>query len=160
MDDAQPANFSYLTSSQYQSVYEEMKNYVMNLNILNKYKVDLNLKLEEFVKNYGMYSNSISTSHGQVRHTARIQGRGMFNGRSWYKGHINVTEICCPPEVRDAVQLKMTLKTWVDQTVSKLPRQVFGNPREIYQSTPGPKGRFSISPDVTPVSPSPTPKPQ
>lgn len=122
-DDAQPANFHYVTSSEYQSVFEEMKNYVGSLNILDKYKVDFNLKLEEFVKNYGNYSNEIGTSHGQVRHTARVQGRGKFNGSSWYRAVINTTEICCPAEVRDTGALRTTLKAWVDQTVKKLPRR-------------------------------------
>jgi hypothetical protein len=120
-DDAQPGDFKYTTSAEYQSVLEQMKNYVATFNILDKYKGDLNAKLEEFVKNYGQYANSIGTSHGQVRHTARLKGRGFPNGRSWYKGYIHVTEICCPPEIRDAAQLRATLKSWIDETVNKLP---------------------------------------
>jgi L-alanine-DL-glutamate epimerase-like enolase superfamily enzyme len=101
-DDAQPASFHYTTSSEFQSVLDEMKSYVGSLNILDKYKADFNLKLESFVHSYSTYSNSISTSHGQVRHTARLEGRGFPNGRSWYQGSIDVAEVCCPPEVRDA----------------------------------------------------------
>jgi hypothetical protein len=120
-DDAQPPGFKYVTNSEYQNSLESLKSYVGSMNILGKYKADLNLKLEEFVKNYASYSGLLSTSHGQVRHTARLKGRGWPNGRSWYKGYINVTEICCPPEIRDAAQLKMTLKAWIIATVLKLP---------------------------------------
>jgi hypothetical protein len=74
-----------------------------------------------------MYSNSINTGKdGQVRHTARLKGRGWPNGRSWYHGYVNVTEICCPPEVKDAGELKKTLKAWIDQTASKLNSVVSG----------------------------------
>ena len=161
-DDAQPANFAYVASSQYESVQNDLKNYVLNLKIDSKSKADLNVKLEEFVRSYRNYASSISTSHGQVRHYAQVQGRGWFNGKSHYKGHLRVTEICCPPEVRDAAQLKATLNAWVDETVSKLPRKVSGPPRGdfIYrESTLSPRGQIFISPDVTPT-PSPTPKPQ
>lgn len=121
MTDAQPAQFSYLGKTEYDSTLNSTKSYVAKLNILDKYKADLNAKLEEMVKSYSNYSNSISTSHGQVRHRARVQGRGAFNGSSWYKAHIDTTEICCPPEVRDAAQLGATLKKWVDETAAKLP---------------------------------------
>jgi hypothetical protein len=122
-DDAQPANFVYVASTEYESVQNQMKNYVLNLNIASKYKADLNVKLEEFVKSYSRYVSSIRTSHGQVRHYAQVQGRGLLNGASHYKGHIISNEICCPPEVRDAAELKMTLKAWVDQTAGKLPKE-------------------------------------
>jgi hypothetical protein len=129
--DDQAANFNYLTSTQYQAVYESLKDYVFKLNILDKYKAELLVKLQEFVKNYGSYSNSISTSHAQVRHSARVQGRGMFNGSSRYRAYVRVTEKCCPPEVRDAGQLKTTLKTWIDETASKLPK--VGNPGVLHE---------------------------
>lgn len=121
--DDQPANFNYLTSTQYQAVYESLKDYVAKLNILDKYKAELLVKLQEFVKNYGSYSNSISTSHAQVRHKGRVQGRGWFNGSSIYRAYIRVTEKCCPPQVYDAQQLKTTLQAWVDETASKLPKK-------------------------------------
>lgn len=121
LTDAQPANFHYLTSSQYTSTLEEMKNYVAHLNIADKYEGDLDAKLESFVKSYSSYANEIQTSHGQVRHRARVQGRGAFNGSSWYKAEINTTEVCCPPELRDQGTLRQTLKAWVDSTSAKLP---------------------------------------
>jgi len=123
LTDAQPANFHYLTHSEYTSTLEEMKNYVAHLDIAGKYKADLSAKLESFVKSYSSYANDIQTSHGQVRHRARVLGRGMFNGSSWYKAEMNTTEICCPLEVRDQNALRQTLKGWVDDTASKLPRR-------------------------------------
>jgi hypothetical protein len=126
MDDAQPANFHYLTNQEFTSTLEEMKHYVATLNILDKYKGNLDAKLESFVKSYSSYKNEISTSHGQVRHKARVQGLGAFNGSSWYHAEINTTEICCPPEIRDQSALRQTLKSWVDDTASKLPRGPVG----------------------------------
>ena len=69
-DDAQPPNFSYLTSTSYSNELSSLKNYVGNLNIPPKVKADINVKLEEFVKNYASYASSIQTSHGQIRHMA------------------------------------------------------------------------------------------
>jgi hypothetical protein len=121
--DAVPANYSYVTSSQYQSVYEELRNYALNLNILDKYKADIVANLSEFVQNYGSYASSISASHGSVVHTARVQGRGAFNGSSGYNAHVNTTETCCPPEIRNASDLKTTLTNWINQRVAKLPKK-------------------------------------
>jgi hypothetical protein len=128
MDDAQPANFHYLTNQEFSSTLEEMKHYVAHLNIMDKYKGDLDAKLESFIKSYSAYKNEISTSHGQVRHRARVQGRGAFNGSSWYHAEINTTEMCAPPEIRDENALRQTLKSWVDTTASKLPRRAVVGP--------------------------------
>lgn len=125
-DSSQPANFNYLMSSEYQSVLEEMKNYVLKADVLDKYKADLNAKLEEMVKSYAKYSLSISTSHGAATHTARVSGAGLTNGRSTYHGYLYVNEICSPPELKDAMQLKAKLAAWVDQTTSKLPKGMGG----------------------------------
>lgn len=129
-DAAFPPNFKYLSASEYQSVFEDMKNYVLKLDVLDKYKAELNLKLENFVKNYGKYSVSISASHGMVEQTAYLNGRGIFNGSSEYRGHLTVTEVCAPAEIKDAAQLKETLKEWVDGIVPKLPKRPWG-PRPI-----------------------------
>lgn len=122
-DSSQPANFKYLTSSEYQNALETTKNYVLKADVLDKYKADINAKLEEIVKSYSKYSLSISTSHGAVTQTAFLNGAGMFNGRSSYHGYINVNEICSPPELNDAMQLKAKLAAWVDQMTSKLPKE-------------------------------------
>lgn len=119
-DDAQPANFNYNTSTVYNQELSSLKNYVGSLNIPDYVKADLNIKLEEFVKNYSSYANSISTSSQQVRHRAQTYGRGLFNGSSWYEGYLNVKETCCPPEVRDPAALRQTLRAWVDGTVAKI----------------------------------------
>jgi hypothetical protein len=122
-DDAQPANFNYLTATEYQSVLEDLKTYVLKFNISDKYKAELNAKLEELVKNYGSYANSITTSHPQVRHRARVWGTGRINlnqGHSWYHGILNVSETCSPPELRDKAALTKTLKAWADAVVKKI----------------------------------------
>ncbi len=116
--DAQPPGFQYVTTTEFTSTLETMNNYVGHLNIADTYKADLKAKLESFVKSYSSYANNIRTSHSQVRHRARVQGRGAFNGRSWYKAAVNTSEICCPREVRDAAALEATLKEWVDQVVA------------------------------------------
>jgi hypothetical protein len=121
---ATPANYSYVTSSQYEAVYQELKSYVLNLNILDKYKADILVNLSDFVRNYGSYSSSLSTSHGSVIHKARVQGAGAFNGRTWYAADVNTTETCCPPEIRNSTDLKSTLRIWVDETVKKLPKKL------------------------------------
>lgn len=141
-DDAQPANFNYLTTWEYESVQEEMQEYVGNLNILDEYKADLYAKIEKFIKSYGQYAHSISTSHGQVRHRARVGGQGAFNGRSWYSGHITSTETCSPAEVRDAAALRETIKTWVDETVSDLPQPSGHWTTWLNRDDPGGKGDF------------------
>jgi hypothetical protein len=153
-DDAQPANFAYVASSEYESVMNQLKNYVLKLDIASKYKADLNAKIEEIVKSYSKYASSISTSHGQVRHYAQVQGRGLFKGRSWYQGHVRSTEICCPPEVRDAAQLQATLTTWVDQTASKLPKGIpdWRNAPKSNQIQRAPQ-TLQVKPKVVPVEP-------
>jgi hypothetical protein len=147
-DSAQPGHFVYLTASEYQSAFEQMKEYVLKLNILDKYKADMNLKLEEFVKNYGKYSLSLSTSHSVVEHTALLHGAGWLNGRSWYKGYIYVTEICAPTEVRDEAQLKMTLTAWVDQTASKLPKGTLGRSLDTKNIPAAPRTNQQLNPKV------------
>lgn len=122
-DDAQPANFSYLTRSEFESIQQEMLEIIAKLDVADNYKGELEAKIEEFIRSYSQYSHSISASHGQIRHRARVQGQGRFRGRSWYRAHINTTETCCPPEVRDSFSMRQTLKTWIDETAAKLPKK-------------------------------------
>ena len=122
--DAVPANYTFVSSSQYAATLEEVKNYVGSLDIKDQFKIDFNLKLEEFIRNYGSSSSQISTSASTIRHRARVQGRGPFNGSSSYHGVVDVVEVYCPPECRDVAQLKTTLKLWVDQTKAQLPQDV------------------------------------
>lgn len=115
--DAVPGGFHLLTSSQFQNVYNSVKNYVLSLNVADELKVDLTAKLEDYVKNYSSYAMEISASHGTVIHKAVLSGAGMFNGRTAYNGWVNTTEICAPPEVSDLVGLDLRLKAWVDSVV-------------------------------------------
>ncbi|MGJ5819026.1 hypothetical protein [Paludibaculum fermentans] len=119
--DAVPGGYKVLSSSQFQSEYNSMKNYVLGLNILEKVKVDIALKLDEYVKNYSSYSMEISASHGTAMHKAVLSGAGKFNGRTAYHGWIDTVEVCAPPEATDQAALRQTLKSWVDGLVKGMP---------------------------------------
>lgn len=118
--DAVPGGFHLLTSSQFQSEYNSIKNYVLNLNIADKVKADLTAKVEDYVKNYSSYSMEISASHGTVIHKAVLSGAGLFNGRTAYNGWINTVEVCAPPEATDLAALDLRLKSWVNGVAKSL----------------------------------------
>jgi hypothetical protein len=122
--DTVPGGFHLLTSNQFQTEYNSVKNYVLSLNIADKYKVDINAKLEDYVKNYSSYSMEISSSHGAVVHKAVLSGAGMFNGRTAYRGFIATAEVCAPPEVTDVAGLDQRLRDWVNGVVKSLPKTV------------------------------------
>ena len=126
--DAFPGGFHLLTSSQFQSEYNSIKNYVMSLNLADKVKADLTAKLEDYVKNYSSYSMEISASHGTVIHRAVLSGAGLFNGRTAYDGWINTVEVCAPPEVTDLAGLNQKLRSWVDAVVKSLPQTIRFDP--------------------------------
>jgi hypothetical protein len=120
---AVPGGYSFVTSNQYQQVYDSMKDFVMNLNILDKYKIELLAHLQEFTNNYAAYSQSLSASHGSVLLYVKMESQGKYNGRSWYEGIVNTTETCCPPEIKDPLALKTALTTWVNNTVNSFPNK-------------------------------------
>ncbi|HRH40348.1 MAG TPA: hypothetical protein PKY82_01795 [Pyrinomonadaceae bacterium] len=120
---AMPGNYTFVTSNQYQKTYEDLKNLVLNMNILGKYKVNLIAKLELFTKNYSDYTQSISVSNPSIALYVKLESKGWKKGRSWLEGKAYTTETCCPPEIRDAVALKTTLTNWVNDTVNKLPNK-------------------------------------
>jgi hypothetical protein len=120
---AVPSGYSFIASNQYQQTYTNLVDFATNLNILDKYKADIILKLKEFTDNYSAYSQSLSVSHQSVLLSVTIQGKGKLNGRSWYDGVVSAKETCCPPEIRDAVTLESSLKQWVTETVNKLPNK-------------------------------------
>lgn len=120
---AVPSGYSFIANNQYQQTYTNLVDFVTNMNILNKYKADLILKLKEFTDNYSAYSQSLSVSHQSVLLSVTVQGKGKLNGRSWYDGVVSVEETCCPPEIRDAKTLENMLKLWVGETVDNLPNK-------------------------------------
>ncbi len=131
--DAVPGGFKAMSSSQFQSEYNSIKNYVLGLDLLQKVKADISVKLDEFVKNYSSYSMEISASHGAVMHRAVLSGAGKFNGRTAYHGWIDTVEVCAPPETTDPAILHQTLKLWVDSLVKGLPKGEFerSNPGQL-----------------------------
>jgi hypothetical protein len=133
---AVPAGYSFVTAGQYQQTYQDLKNYVLNMNILDKYKIEIIANLQQFTNNYASYAQSLSVSHGSLLLDLRLEGQGPTNGRSWYEGEVRDTETCCPPEITDPLALKTALTTWVNDTVNALPNKGKGqtgprNPRDI-----------------------------
>lgn len=128
---AAPAGYSFVTSNQYQQTYEDVKNLVLNMNILDKYKVDIIANLKQFTNNYASYAQSLSVSHGSLLLYVKLEGQGIFNGRSWFQGTVTSTETCCPPEITNPVELRTALTTWVQNTVNALPNKGRGPGRII-----------------------------
>jgi hypothetical protein len=123
-DSAFPANYSFLTNSNYSSVKSNMHSFVGSLNVPGYVQVDLNTKLDTLISNISSYGYSLSGSHGTVRHTGQVWGMGVFNtqtGHAWYHGYINGTLVCAPAYLHDQQALTLRLKTWVKNVVSKLP---------------------------------------
>ena len=119
----QPANFHLILASSYTNEYQNIRNYLLTFNLPKNVQGQIEAKLSEFVKNYSAYSMQIDTSHAIVQQTVILWGAGMFNGRSWYEGYVNITESCCPPEVRDVNALDTVLRTWVNDVVKKYRNQ-------------------------------------
>jgi hypothetical protein len=157
-----PSGYTFVTSSQYQQTYENLHEYVAKLNILNKFKIDLDAKLRTFTNNYSSYSQSMSASHGSVALYVKLEGKGIFNGRSWYEGTVDTTETCCPPEIHDPLALKKVLTDWVDETVNALPNKgkaIVINPRDTQLNNVQrmPAGNVTMTTNIQP-EPSPTPR--
>lgn len=158
---AVPGGYSFVTSSQYQQTYQDVKNFVLSMNILNKYKVDIVANLQQFTNNYASYAQSLGVSHGSVLVYVKLESAGKFNGRSWFDGIVHDNETCCPPEITDPAALKTALTTWVINTVNALPNKGRGpigpiNPRDINLSTS--KQAAPLSLEHLEPSPSPTPR--
>lgn len=154
-----PGGYSFVTSYQYEKTYESLKEVVAKLNILNKYKADIDSKLKTFTKNYASYSQSIGASHGSVALYVKLQSKGKFNGRSWYRGQVTTTEICAPPEILDAAALKQSLLDWINETVKALPKRnavLFdrGN-TQVLRPTLNPGATTTIAPPQPTTSPTP-----
>jgi len=161
-----PGGYSFLTSSQYEKTYESLREGVLKMNILDKYKADIDSKLKSFTKNYSSYSQSLSASNGTVSLYVQLQAKGRFNGRSWYKGTVGTVETCAPPEISDVTALKQSLQNWIAATVDALPYK--GKPVIIFKPgdiSTAPKGVFNnklqilTNPQLIVTNPQPTPSP-
>ncbi len=113
---SQPAGFHFVSSSEYTNEYNAAHNYLLSLNLPKSLEASLEVKLSDIVKNYSSAAQSIDTNRAVVQQGVTLWGAGAFNGRSWYDGYVNITETCCPPEIRDSAALKKMLKTWIDST--------------------------------------------
>ena len=123
-DSAFPAGYSFLTTSNYNSVKSTMHSFVGSLNVSGYVQADLNAKLDTFISNISSYSYSVSTSHGTVEHTAFVGGVGLINpttGHAWYHGYIEGTLVCAPAYLHDQAALTARLKTWVRRVVLQFP---------------------------------------
>lgn len=152
---AVPGGYSFLTSNQYQQTVEDVTNFVLNMNILNKYKVEIIANLKQFTNNYASYAQSLSVSDGSVLLYTKLESKGALGGRSWYRGIVRTTETCCPEEIKDPVVLKTALTTWVNDTVNSLPNKGQGSvrdPREV-------KSVERAAPRNVIVAPTPEPSP-
>ena len=116
-----PAGYSFVTSSQYQQTYQDLKNFVLNLNILDKYKISIIANLQQFTNNYAAYAQSLSVSHASILLYVELESAGLTHGRSAFDGTVHDTESCCPAEITDPIALKTALTTWVTNTVNALP---------------------------------------
>jgi len=133
-----PANYVFVSSNEFTQTSKDLKNYVLGLNILDKFKADLNIKLDEISENYSSYASSLAGSDASVALHVILTNKGWQKGRSWYKGQVNTTELCTPPEIQDPVLYRKTIKDWIDDTVSKLPNKgkgIVATPRDIKNIT-------------------------
>jgi len=159
---AVPGGYTFVTSSQYEKTYESLKEFVAKLNILDKYKADIDSKLKIFTKNYSSYSQSLNVSAGSVLLYVKLESKGKFNGRSWYKGQVTTTEVCSPPEIFDAAAFKQTLTDWINETVNALPNKgkgriiPFSNGNMNVQRAPTNNGAMTTI--LSNPQPSPTPR--
>ncbi len=116
-----PGGYQLLTNEQYETEFNSARDYLLNLNILDKWKADLTVKLSTYQKNLQSYASSISASHASAIHKVTLQGAGNFNGRTMYHGWIDVTEVSAPPLILNPpTALRSGLKQWVDSAVKMI----------------------------------------
>lgn len=154
---AVPGNYSFVTSGQYQQTLEDVKNTVINMNILDKFKVDLISNLKTFTDNYAMYASNLGASHPSLILHTTLTSAGLTKGNSWVMGEVNSNETCCPLEIQDPAALKVALTNWVNNTVNSLPNKGRPLTRNLDGFTRGhATQKLKAVVDVEP-SPSPTP---
>jgi hypothetical protein len=155
---AVPGGYSFVTSNQNQQIYQDLKNFVLNMNILDKYKIEIIANLQQFTNNYAAYMQSLNVNYGSLLLYVKEESPGKYNGRAWFEGIVNVTETCCPPEIQDPLALKTALTTWVNNTVNALPNKGKGlNPRDIKILSIDAAQRENLRANPEPSS-SPTPR--
>lgn len=154
--------FSFVTSNEYQATYETLNEYITKLNIMDKFKFDIDKKIKTYVNNYHNYSQQLQNGNsGSVQLYYRLESKGKGNGRSWYEGQVNTTETCCPPEVRDPVTLKKVLTDWIDATVNALPNKgkpptkIFPKDIKATAVEAAPSKIINVQPEIQPT---PTPR--
>lgn len=129
----QGAGFSLNQSEAYSNEYQNVRNYLLTLNLPKGVQATIEAKLNEMVKNYSSASLSISTNRATVQHTVTLWGAGLGKGRSWYEGYVHITETCCPPEMRDPAALRATLRAWVDTAAKDYRKYLEAGPAIEYR---------------------------
>jgi hypothetical protein len=115
-----PGGYQLLTHEQYETEFNSTKDYVLNFNILDKWKADLTVKLSNYQKTLESYGSSISASHASAIHKVTLHGAGNFNGRTIYHGWLDITEVSVPPLMLSSTALKAGLKEWVDRAIKTI----------------------------------------
>jgi hypothetical protein len=116
-----PANYSLITSQEFNKISSSLTNYIGNINIADQYKIDLKSKLKEYLQSYQSEVLSLSNSHATLKHKATIQGAGWFNGRTIYDGYSNVQLKCVPSTTTDAKNLEAGLRVVLEQDAGNYP---------------------------------------
>jgi hypothetical protein len=117
--DLVPSGFTFATAQTFATETQTLKDYVLKLDIPDVVKAELNLRLEEFAKNYSSYASSMTASHSTLVHRATLSGAGKFNGRTTYRAYYDVELTCCPPELTDGKAFESAMRVWIDATVSR-----------------------------------------
>ncbi|WP_185234031.1 LamG domain-containing protein [Teredinibacter franksiae] len=110
-----------LITSEFKTVENRVTDYIFSLDLEGKYKnkgakfeAELISKFHKLVESYQSLAVAMESTDDVVWHRARVRNNGVLkaNVRSWWRGHISVTEVCLPPEITSAPALESTLKSW------------------------------------------------
>jgi hypothetical protein len=108
------ANSKFVSKSDLSSSYNDAINLLANLGYkgadLAKIKADLTTSYKQLES----YQSQLSASHQTIAHTGTVTGAGMFNGRSIYKGHLEVTIAEVPAPIRSRAAAQQYFKKIID----------------------------------------------
>jgi hypothetical protein len=108
------ANSKFASKSDLSSSYNDAINLLANLGYkgadLAKIKADLTTSYKQLES----YQSQLSASHQTIAHTGTVTGAGMFNGRSIYKGHLEVTIAEVPAPIRSRAAAQQYFKKIID----------------------------------------------